>query len=427
MPARVLVPLRPAPATKRTFRGTPSGFISSMALGCSVTAGSLPASGLPRPCPRVVAHEAPLLPGTAPRGGDPGVGRGGLPRRLHAIAPRPDAPALGGGDRRRRGDRPHRRDRRRVGAPRQPHQRRPLRQRRPRRRPQPRRPARARRLPRLPRLRRRAAAHGVRRPGGRARRLGLRLRDRLDRALGGRPAGRAAVDAAPPPAGAGCARRGPARDPRRRLRLEQGVPQVVVGRARAVVARGRALRGPAHHDAGVPRGQVRRARRGRLPLADPRGLDHPDPGLLAAGPRRPLGDQADVARLGARPRVGRGRGRLRRPGAGRRPVALLPAGARVHARVVAAAALRRARALGPTLARAQRPAAGPPARRLARGAGPPRRRRRADGVGGHARRPGAPGAGRGDRGLAAVGAALGARRDHRGSRSAGAAGPRGRR
>ena len=52
-------------------------------------------------------------------------------------------------------------------------------------------------------------------------------------------------------------------------------------------------------------------------------------------------------------------------GAGRRPLALLPAGARVHARVVAAAAIRRARDLGPTLARAQRPAARPPARRLA--------------------------------------------------------------
>src|SRR6478736_3451201 len=66
MPARVLVPLRPAPATKRTFRGTPSGFISSMALGCSVTAGSLPASCPP---PRVLGSSpmkrlfsrAPLL------------------------------------------------------------------------------------------------------------------------------------------------------------------------------------------------------------------------------------------------------------------------------------------------------------------------------------------------------------------------------
>ena len=44
IPASVLVPLRPAPATRRTFRGTPSGFISSIALGCSVTAGSLPAA-----------------------------------------------------------------------------------------------------------------------------------------------------------------------------------------------------------------------------------------------------------------------------------------------------------------------------------------------------------------------------------------------
>ena len=44
IPASVLVPLRPAPATKSTLRGTPSGFISSIALGCSVTAGSLPAA-----------------------------------------------------------------------------------------------------------------------------------------------------------------------------------------------------------------------------------------------------------------------------------------------------------------------------------------------------------------------------------------------
>ena len=41
IPARVLVPLRPAPATNRTFRGSPSGLISSGALPVPVTGGSL--------------------------------------------------------------------------------------------------------------------------------------------------------------------------------------------------------------------------------------------------------------------------------------------------------------------------------------------------------------------------------------------------
>ncbi len=41
IPDRVLVPLRPAPATNSTFRGTPSGSISSGALSVPVTGRSL--------------------------------------------------------------------------------------------------------------------------------------------------------------------------------------------------------------------------------------------------------------------------------------------------------------------------------------------------------------------------------------------------
>ena len=261
---------------------------------CSVTAGSLPAS---RPPARVLGSSpmkrlfsrAPLLGVVIPAWGVEDY----LDDCVRSLA-RPDAPALGGGDRRRRRDRPHRRDRRRVGAPRQPHQRRPLRQRRPRRRPQPRRPARARRLPRLPRLRRRAAAHGVRRPGGRARRLGLRLRHRLDRALGGRPAwsSRRGCGASTGPCGVRASRTGPrcSATSSRGTRCSAGR-----GGTRAGLSWPEGVRyedQPTTTRAFLD-GQVRRARRGRLPLADPRGLDHPDPGVVAAGPRRPLGDQAD--------------------------------------------------------------------------------------------------------------------------------------
>ena len=317
MPASVLVPLRPAPATKRTFRGTPSGFISSIALACSVTAGSLPAT-LPRSpalgsgTVKRLFSRAPLLGVVIPAWGVEDYLDDCVRSLLAQTHRRWEAV-----DRRRRLDRPHRRDRRRVGAPRQPDQRHPLRQRRARRRAQPRHAARAGRLPRLPRLRRRPPAHGVRRPRGRPRGVGLRLRDRLDRALGGGRPGRAAVDAPAPPTAPWRADRRPARDPRRRVRVEQGLAAGVLGRRGARVAGGRALRGPADDDAVVPARVVRRARRGRLPLADPRGLDHPDPRLVGAGPRRPLGDQAAVARVGAGLRLGRGRGGLRRPGAGR--------------------------------------------------------------------------------------------------------------
>ena len=69
----------------------------------------------------------------------------------------------------------------------------------------------------------------------------------------GDAAGRAALDAPAAPAAAGRAGRGPARDPRRRLRLEQGLAALLLGRRRAGVARGRALRGPADDDPVVPR------------------------------------------------------------------------------------------------------------------------------------------------------------------------------
>ena len=80
---------------------------------------------------------------------------------------------------------------------------------------------------------------------------------------------------------------------------------------RALLARGDPLRGPADHDPRLPGRPVRRAARGRLPLADPRRrlLDHPAAGL-GRRPRGPAGDQADGAgaastRHRTRPRSGR--------------------------------------------------------------------------------------------------------------------------
>ena len=227
--------------------------------------------------------------------------------------------------------------------------------------------ARARRLPRLPRLRRRAAAHGADADlVGVARGLGLGLRHRVDAALGGRRADRAAVDApaAPPAAGR---RAGRTTTPRSSATSSRGTscsggpsgtrpgltwPERVRYEDQPTTTR-------AFLD-----GHLRRARRGRLPLADPhrRHLDHPDQRGVGAGPGRPLGDQADDAGVRAwstaTPRsTAYFVDRVLR----RRPVALLPAGPGCRRRVVAAAARRRARAVGPALAGAQRAAAGAPA------------------------------------------------------------------
>ena len=99
--------------------------------------------------------------------------------------------------------------------------------------------------------------------------------------------------------GPGPGRRAP-RDPGRRLRVEQGVPPVVLGRGRAVLARGGALRGPADHDARLPRRHGSTCSRessttgGSAPTA-PRS---PSSGRRSRDLARPLGDQADGARRG---------------------------------------------------------------------------------------------------------------------------------
>ena len=123
----------------------------------------------------------------------------------------------------------------------------------------------------------------------------------------------------------GSADRGAPRDPRRRLRVEQGLPPLLLGRRRPRLARGHPLRGPAHDHPRLHGRHLRRAADHRLPLAHPRRrlLDHPA-ARLGPRPRRPLGDQADVVRRSPLGRRRGRRGRVRRPGARRRPVALLP-------------------------------------------------------------------------------------------------------
>ncbi|CAA9391485.1 MAG: Beta-1,3-glucosyltransferase, partial [uncultured Nocardioides sp.] len=327
------------------------------------------------------------------RGGGPGVRRGALDRRVPRVPGGPAARALGGGGRRRRLGRPLRGDRRGVGAPRPADPRRAHRQRRTRRRAQHRGAARAGRPPRVPRLRRRAAGDGTRLARRGAGGVGLGLRDGVGRVLAQpgrqrqrRPPGGAALDAeAAPTAPAGCARRGAPGDPRGRLRLEQALPPLLVGRLGPHLARGDPLRGPAHHHARLPVGDVRRALGDDVPLAHPRGVDHAD-ASHDRGPARPLGDQARLPGRRPRPRVRAGGARLRRPGPRRRPVALLPARARLHRRVVGAAAHGGAGALERALAGPQRAAARAPARRLAGGAGPAGRRDAADAVGRRPRR-----------------------------------------
>ena len=73
-----------------------------------------------------------------------------------------------------------------------------------------------------------------------------------------------------------------AADAGRRLRVEQGVPAVVLGRGRPVLPHRRAVRGPADADPGAA---------GRLPVRRARG-----PGLPVAGARRRLLDQPAAGR-----------------------------------------------------------------------------------------------------------------------------------
>ena len=208
------------------------------------------------------------------------MGRGGLPRRLRPLPARPDAPALGGGDRRRRRDRPHRRDRGRVGAARQPHQRRA--------------PvngglgaarnlgvtARARRLPRLPRLRRRRS-----RPTAYADLVGALDESGSDFATGSIVRWEAGGLVEPPwmrrlhrPA-ARRPGRGPARGPRRRVRVEQGVPPLVLGRARAWPGRRAcATRTSPTTTRAFLDGTLRRARRGRSTTGGSGRARSPRPG-----------------------------------------------------------------------------------------------------------------------------------------------------
>ena len=184
---------------------------------------------------------------------------------------------------------------------------------------------------RLLRLRRRRARRGVRRDAG-----GARAQSRSDFVTGSIVRWEADGLHEPPwmrrlhadGAGLPAHRRRPPRDPRRRLRLEQGVPAVVLGRARGWRGpRGCATRTSPTTTRAYLLGAVRRDARRRLPLADPRRrhVDHP-----AARPRsRDLADRivtkrmslASVRELGG-PEVAAG---LRGPGAGRRPAALLRA------------------------------------------------------------------------------------------------------
>ena len=429
MPARVLVPLRPAPATKRTFRGTPSGFISSMALGCSVTAGSLPASRSPArvlgssPMKRLFSR-APLLGVVIPAWGVEDY----LDDCMRSLSPR----RTGAG--RRSSSTTASTDRTGEIAD-----------------------AWARRDNRI------SVVHSVNGGLGAARNLGVQhvrgdylafldsddvlpptayadLVGALDdsgsdfatgsivRWEGDRP-GRAAVDAAAAPAPARCAGRGPARDPRRRLRLEQGVAPLLLGRRRAVAGpRACATRTSPPRRASFLDGSfdvldevVYRWRIREGSITQTRASSLQDLADRWETKRMSLASVRDA-------RVGRGRGGLRRPGAGRRPLALLPAGARVHAdewwRLL------RAGVLELWGQRSLVHSGLPPVHRLAGWL--VEQDRRADvtalmewvaTLDGPAPRAQdvATGAWR------LVGAALGARRDDRGSRSAGAAGPRGTR
>ena len=206
-----------------------------------------------------------------------------------------------------------------------------------------------RRVPRLPRLRRRAATRRAVGAGRHAGRVRLRLRHRLDRALGGRRPARAAVDEA-------TAR------PRPRASGSPTGPEILGD----VFAWNKVFRRSFWDAAGLSwpegiryedqptttraflAGTFDVAAGARLPLAHPRRrhLDHP----AARRRSRDLTDRWKTKRMSyAAVRAGRRRGRrgrVRRPGARRRPVALLPGDPRRVRRVVGAAARRRAGVLG---------------------------------------------------------------------------------
>ncbi|CAA9405393.1 MAG: Glycosyltransferase, partial [uncultured Nocardioides sp.] len=319
--------------------------------------------------------------------------RRGLPAGVPRLAPRPDVAPLGGGRGGRRLPRPQRRDRRRLRVEGPAHPGGARGQRRTRLGPQRRRLARDGRAPGVPRLRRRPPARLPGGAGGQHHRLRLRLRDRVRGALGDRRPARAALDEAPARTRSRAAGRRAAGDPRRRVRLEQGLPALLLRRRRPPLARGSALRGPAVDHARLRARHLRRGAGDRLPLAHPRRrlLHHPA-AFVAGRPGRSLDHQAHVVRRGALGgRRGRGGG-VPRPGAGRRPVALLPGDPGRERRVVGTAPRRGPRVLGRSaLVDRLGASARAPSVRLAGRAGPARRRGVADDLGADAGGPGAPG------------------------------------
>ena len=242
-----------------------------------------------------------------------------------------------------------------------------------------------RRVPHVPRLRRRAAAGravGARRH---AARVGLRLRHRLDRALGGalrrRQPARAAVDEAAALARPGAADRGPAGDPRRRLRLEQGLHALLLGRQPTSPGR----RASATRTSRRPPGRSWPAPSTSWTTSSTTGASATTAPRSPSSAHRSATSRTDSRPSGCRTRrsTGRGRGRrvrVRRPGAGRRPVALLPGDPPRVGRVVGVAPRRGAGVLGAAVAGAQRTAARAPAVRLAGRAGPASGGRVPDGV-----------------------------------------------
>ena len=394
-PAIVLVPLRPAPATNSTLRGYAALSISACSLGfgrvrrpgCSRVANDIGA-------PRVSVRDAMVFgrrrgpgpdaraswsrPTTWPTTCPPAWTRSWPPRthQLDVVVVDDGSPDASGEIAEQYAARDPRVrvvhiDNRGLG-----------------RGPQRGAAARPRRLRRVRRLRRRRPADGVRRPGRHpgAERLGPR--DRLDRALGGRRPRRAAVDApAAQPARHGPEHPRPPRAARRRVRVEQGLPALVLGAtpgwpgprgsatrtSRRPPARSWPPTGSTSSPTVVYHWRIRARRH----------LDHP-----AARPR------CATSRTGSRPSGWRSRASTRTSPA---PTTRGPATCaevfvdRVLAgdlhryfaeipglrrRLVGAAARRHRRALGRPLADAQRAHPGAPADRLAGGAGPPRGRRR---------------------------------------------------
>ena len=434
MPARVLVPLRPAPATKRTLRGYSVGVHlvdGSRLLGHGGQPTGVPPAG---PCPRVVAHEAPRLPGTAPRAwsspaydvaaylrdclrlarsprrtdaGEVVVVDDGSPDHTGAIADAyaaaTTASAVVHTDNGGLGRGPQPSASSTCAATSSPSST-PTTCCRPRRTP-------TWWAPLQDSGSDFVTGSIVRWEGG-----GLR---------------RAAVDAAAAPTrGRACARRATARDPRRRLRVEQGVPRGRSGtRAGLSWPEGvryedqptttRAFLGPAGSTCSPESSTTGGSADGssitqqRSSLQDLADRWETKRTALALGARTTASAEVESVFLD---RV--------LAGDLHRYFAEFPGAADEWWRLLRRGVLdlwgRR------SLVHSGLPPVAP-AGRLAGRAGPPRRRHRTHGVGGHARRPRAPGAGHHDRGMAAVGAGLGAGRGDRGSRSAGAAGPRGQR